>query len=239
MSPNFRCLTLVRCCNTEANGCKVTFVSTQLIGPPPGRRQRNPRGEGARLRAEILQAASTLLDETGDESAVTLRAIARTAGIAAPSIYTHFPDREAVLDQLLANGFLELTAALEAGIAPLADPVERLYAGCRAYLAFAAERPERYQLIFHQFKAKSRQREIDPEARAQGMIALGLLVQGVAECAQAGRSASTDPFADAVSVWAALHGLATLLANIPQDFPWPDTEDMLNAVVGRIARIGP
>jgi len=216
MSPNFRCLTLVRCCNTEANGCKVTFVSTQLIGPPPGRRQRNPRGEGARLRAEILQAASTLLDETGDESAVTLRAIARTAGIAAPSIYTHFPDREAVL-----------------------DPVERLYAGCRAYLAFAAERPERYQLIFHQFKAKSRQREIDPEARAQGMIALGLLVQGVAECAQAGRSASTDPFADAVSVWAALHGLATLLANIPQDFPWPDTEDMLNAVVGRIARIGP
>jgi AcrR family transcriptional regulator len=214
-------------------------VSTQLVEAADGRRRRNPRGEGTRLRAEILEAAADILGQTGDESAVTLRAIARAVGIAAPSIYAHFPDREAVLDQLLADGFIALTATLQAAIDPLDDPVERLYAGCRAYLAFAAERPERYRLIFHQSNAKSRQRETDPEAQAQGAIALDLLVQGIAQCAKAGRSTSTDPFADAVAVWAALHGYATLLAGVPADFPWPDHEQMLTTLVGRLAQVSP
>jgi AcrR family transcriptional regulator len=216
----------------------VTTVSTQLIGPA-GRRQRNPRGEGTRLRSEILQAAAGILEDTGDESAVTLRAVARAVGIAAPSIYTHFPEREAILDQLVADGFAELTAASRAARADLHDPVERLYAGCRAYLGYAAARPQRYRLIFHQTTVKAGERETDPAARAQGPAALDELVQGIAQCAQAGRSASTDPFADAVAIWVALHGLATLLPATPPDFPWPEPEQMLSTLVGRIAQIRP
>jgi AcrR family transcriptional regulator len=220
------------------NRCKVTIVSTD-VSEPARRRRRNPRGEGTRLRAEILEAAAAILEETGDEAAVTLRAIARAVGIAAPSIYAHFPDREAVLDRLVADGFAEFTATLQAAVGPLADPVERLYAGCRAYLAYAAERPERYRVLFHHPSVKSREREIDSAARAQGAAALDVLVQGIVQCARAGRSASADPFADAVAVWVALHGLATLLAETPDDFPWPDQEQMLTALVGRIARITP
>lgn len=203
------------------------------------RRRRNPRGEGTRLRAEILEAAAAILDETGDEAAVTLRAIARAVGIAAPSIYAHFPDREAVLDQLVADGFAEFTATLQAAVVPLADPVDRLYAGCRAYLAYAAERPERYGVLFHHPGIKARERATDPAARAQGAGALDVLVQGVVQCARAARSATTDPFADAVALWVAVHGLATLLAETPDDFPWPDHEQMLTALIGRIARITP
>jgi len=206
---------------------------------PADRRRRNPRGEGNRLRAEILGAAAAILEETGDESSVTLRAIAREVGIAAPSIYAHFADREAVVDQLVADGFAEFTATLQAAVSPLADPVDRLYAGCRAYLDYAAERPERYRILFHHPGVKLRQRQIDPLARAQGAAALDVLVQAISECAQADRSATNDPFADAVAVWVALHGLATLLAETPDDFPWPDRDQMLATLVGRIAQITP
>ena len=49
-------------------------------------RTRNRRGEGNRLRDEIVTAAVELLDETGDEGTVTLRSVARRVGIAAPKI---------------------------------------------------------------------------------------------------------------------------------------------------------
>lgn len=53
----------------------------------------NPRGQGPRLRQDILDAATALLGRE-PAVAVTLRAIARQAGVAAPSIYAHFPHRE-------------------------------------------------------------------------------------------------------------------------------------------------
>ena len=96
-------------------------------------RTRNRRGEGARLRQEIVAAAADLLD-SGGESAVTLKDIARMVGISSPSIYAHFPDREAIVAAVVAGTFGELKAELisardEAG----SDPVARLQALCAAY----------------------------------------------------------------------------------------------------------
>ena len=59
---------------------------------PPAARRRNRRGEGDRLREEIITAASQMIGEAGDDSALTLRGVARRVGIAAPSIYRHFTD---------------------------------------------------------------------------------------------------------------------------------------------------
>ncbi|MFE4174115.1 TetR/AcrR family transcriptional regulator [Streptomyces sp. NPDC056909] len=97
---------------------------------PTGRavRSRNRRGEGARLRADILAAATDLLDR-GDERAVTLRAVARQAGIAAPSIYPHFPDRPAIMLAVVREAFGELSGRLRAAVdAAGDDPRQRLYA---------------------------------------------------------------------------------------------------------------
>ncbi len=52
---------------------------------------------------------------------------------------------------------------------------------------------------------------------------------------RAGRSASTDHYADAVAVWVALHGLATLLADSSPSFPWPDEDQLVSAIIGRLA----
>ena len=79
------------------------------------KRHRNPRGQGARLTEDIVAGALALIERTGSAEAVTLRAVAREAGIAAPSIYAHFPDRDAVLMAVVARIFDELTQAIEQG----------------------------------------------------------------------------------------------------------------------------
>ena len=211
-------------------------MSTQVSTRP---RRRNARGEGARLRQDILDAATELLESTGSEDAVTLRAVARQVGIAAPSIYAHFPDREAILDQVAADGFAEFTTVLQQAVAGVADPVERLYGLGRAYLRFAAEHPRRYRTLFDHPEIRSRDREVDSASLAQGAAAFNVLVQAITDCAAAGRSASTDPFADAVAVWAAIHGLATLRASTPDSFPWPDQDQLLTAITERLARLQP
>ncbi|MFD9698218.1 TetR family transcriptional regulator [Lentzea sp. NPDC059081] len=54
------------------------------------RRRPNRKGEGGLLRAEIERAAMELLDELGSPEALTLRGVARAAGITGPAIYPHF-----------------------------------------------------------------------------------------------------------------------------------------------------
>src|SRR5262245_48408946 len=111
-------------------------------------RTRNRRGEGVRLRDEIVDAASDLLEENGNEAAITLRAVARRVGITAPSIYPHFADRVDILREVIRRAIEELVAGLHSATRGEEDPVARLHAGCRAYASFAAEQPHRYRVLF-------------------------------------------------------------------------------------------
>jgi AcrR family transcriptional regulator len=185
-------------------------------------RTRNPRGEGDRLRDDILAAATGILDGTGSEQAVTLRAVARRVGISAPSIYTHFADRDAILLALTRDAFAALTAHLREVDA--ADPVDRLLAVCDAYLDFAATRPERYRLMFggvwNAAPAVERATISGDDVAALGQDALRLFVEALDACVRAGRSASTDAAADAVALWLGLHGLAHQ-RSVAGAFPWP------------------
>ncbi len=61
------------------------------------------------MRAEIVTGAAAVLEETGSEDAVTLRAVARRVGIAAPSIYGHFDDRDQILLAVIADAFADST----------------------------------------------------------------------------------------------------------------------------------
>lgn len=123
-------------------GCKV------IVMAPPAARRRNPRGQGGQLRDEILTAARELLIETGTDSAVTLRAIARKVGIAPPSIYAHFDTPDQIVEAVVTETRSLLVRQLETARAEADGARERLLADCRAYLAFGAERPELYALLF-------------------------------------------------------------------------------------------
>ena len=75
-------------------------------------RQRNPRGQGDRLRTEIVQAASIMLAASGDAGQITLRGVARQVGIAATSVYLHFPDVAHLVAEAMAGFFGELERAV-------------------------------------------------------------------------------------------------------------------------------
>lgn len=217
-------------------------MSTTAPGPDAGAaRTRNRRGEGARLRADILAAATELLDKAGDENAVTLRAVARRVGIAAPSIYPHFADRQSILLAVVQEALEDLRrqlASADAGAGP--DPVDRLRATCTAYLDFAATHPRRYRVMFggvwNAAEALDDGAITEAEGTDLGQGALEVFVGALQDCVAAGRSGSTDPLADAIAVWVALHGLAHQRAVSPL-FPWP--EGMADRLVDPLARLLP
>lgn len=196
-------------------------------------RTRNKRGEGGQLRDEIVAAATRLLDG-GTEQSVTLRAVAREAGISAPSIYSHFADRDTILLAVAQNAFAELEQELS--VPDAQEPAERLRAICTAYLDFAQRWPGRYRIMFGGAWDASQSLERAPALAADlavlGMNAFGVLQQGVADCIAAGRSTSTDAEADTTALWVALHGLAQLRVTLPL-YNW--RPDLPATLVDRLA----
>jgi AcrR family transcriptional regulator len=216
-----------------------TTGSADLETPSASPRERNRRGEGSRLRTEIVAAAAALLDETGNEEAVTLRAVARRIGISAPSIYAHFADRQAILLAVVQGAFAELGEQLEtAAGAPAADPVTGLRDVCDAYLAFAAGRPQRYRVMFgglwNATAALESASVTSDEVAALGQEVLAALVTRLEACVRAGRSTSDDPGADAVALWLGLHGLAHQRV-VSAAFPWPS--DIQERLVAPLAHL--
>lgn len=165
---------------------------------------------------------------------MTLRAVAREVGIAAPSIYRHFDDPSSVLAALADRCFVELGATIVAARDAETDSVDRLLAGCRAYLDYAVDRPERYALLFR------RQRLLADGAgyvaADSGAAAFALLVEGVDDCVRAGRSDASDPKLAATVIWAGLDGYANLHAHVAK-FPWPKHDEVLRRLVLDPARI--
>jgi AcrR family transcriptional regulator len=203
-------------------------------------RSRNRRGEGALLRTDIQAAAADLLAETGNEQAVTLRAVARRIGISAPSIYRHFADRHAILLAIAADAFTELANQLgERTAAAEPDPVAMLRAGCRAYLDFAVTQPQLYKIMFGGLWSTSEGIQAESftmaEVTALGQDALRVLIGSLAACVEAGASTSTDPAADAVALWLGLHGLAHQRTVAPA-FPWPP--DIVERIITALAHLG-
>jgi AcrR family transcriptional regulator len=196
-----------------------------VTGPAqPATRQRNPRGQGERLRDEIVRAAALLLDETGSSDSVTLRAVARRAGISAPSIYRHFPDAQAILLAVAQEAFGQLGRRLvEAADAEHDDPTARLVLVAHAYLSYAEEHPSQYRVMFGGLWTADLTRGdaiTQADVTALGQDTLEVLTRCLVDCVSAGTSRSADPHTDVIALWLGLHGLAHQRAVIPH-FPWP------------------
>ncbi|MCS7475538.1 TetR/AcrR family transcriptional regulator [Umezawaea endophytica] len=189
---------------------------------PPRPRARHRRGEGDLLRAEILAAATELLDASGDARAVTLRAVARGVGITASSIYPHFPDQSSVVLAVVRQAFAGLVDWLRSAVDQADDdPRQRLHALCQAYLDFSHDHPRRYRTMFGGIWTSAADSGTTPDVLADlGAEAVDLVVDCLTACVAAGCCTSEDPEADAVALWVGLHGLAHQRA-ASSAFPWP------------------
>lgn len=195
-------------------------------------RTRAPRGEGDRLHDELLDAAESLLNEAGDERAVTIRAIVDRVGVTPPSLYRHFDSKQELIRQAVARRFGALARAIGEGAGPPAergDPAGALRGGCLGYLRWAAEEPGGYALLF------SDRRETRISDGPSGTEAFDALAGGIAACQHAGVAHDGDPQRMAMMVWAGLHGLASLTTARPHiDWPPPEelVDDLLTGLVG-------
>ena len=200
---------------------------------PATRRARARRGEGDLLRAEILAAAERLLIKTGDEGAVSIRAIADAAGVTPPSIYMHFADKTELLAAVCQARFHDLDRVMEEAAGKADNPVDALWARGRAYVRFGLENPEHYRILFMTRPGADRQQQAVEDL--PGMTAFSRLVENVARGMDTGLLIPGDPFLVATGLWSAVHGVTSLLIARP-DFPWPDVDRLLGHVLEAAVR---
>jgi AcrR family transcriptional regulator len=153
------------------------------------------------LRDRLIAAALQLLAE-GDASSVSLRAVARRAGVSAMAPYRHYADKESLLAAVAAQGFAQLRAALEDADGQAADTREALLAQGAAYVRFALSQPALFRLMFG-----PERRTTHPALKASGETAYGVLARRAA----VGRPDPQDAARHALACWALVHGLAGLL----------------------------
>ncbi|MFH8568336.1 TetR/AcrR family transcriptional regulator [Streptomyces sp. NPDC017993] len=177
-------------------------------------RPRNPRGQGERLREELLRATERLLEEVGSEDALSLRAVAREAGVAAPSIYRHFADKTELVWATMEVSYERLARAMgdAAAKADGDDPVARLRAQLRAYCRYAIGHPASYRLLY-----ETRQTPVGPE-RLAGHPA-GLLVRSwhdaLTACEEAGWRVRCSRSEAPYVLWSSVHGRVMLWQVMP------------------------
>jgi AcrR family transcriptional regulator len=196
------------------------------------RRTPNRRGEGARLREDLIGAASALLAELDSEEALSLRAVARRVNIAPQSVYLHFPDRTTLVSAVRQARLADLTATLAAAVeqsqrSVLPEPEKaqaKMRALCAAYCQYAQDHPGHYRVLFGTAGTPGRE---PPQLAA--MPALRLLDDAVRAC-QPDHTNGHTPLHATICLWAALHGLVTLRRARPS-FPWPNFDELIECLI--------
>ncbi|MFI6326286.1 TetR/AcrR family transcriptional regulator [Nonomuraea sp. NPDC050556] len=189
------------------------------------RRVRANPGQGVRLREEILCAAEALLEETGSEDALTLRAVASRAGVSTPSVYLHFADKEALVEAVCLRVWDELARLMRETTGD--DPFRAMGNCGRAYARFALGHPTQYRVLM------LRPSQGTPPAAA---ACFGYMVDAVTRCVEAGMLRG-DPVPLALSLWSAVHGCVSLLITHP-GLPWPEDLDGFIDDTIRMAGLG-
>jgi len=147
------------------------------------------------LRNALLEAARSILEEQ-DLSELSLRAVARRAGVSHAAPYRHFPNHEALLVELAMEGFSELRQEIASAAASLDAESDRIAKIGAAYMRFVARRPALASLMFG---PQLPNRDSFPK--------LGEMADAI------GNEIGTALHDSALglAVWAAVHGLAMLI----------------------------
>lgn len=157
----------------------------------------NPPYHHGDLRQSLIEVAGNIVASKGP-AAVSLREVARIAGVSHNAPYRHFASREDLLAAVAAAGFRDLERQLKSAAAR-ADAANKLHGLGRAYLRFALSNRGLYSLMFGGELDKSPYEDLQAASKS----AAAQLEAGIA-----GRG---GPPAGATAAWAFVHGLAHLI----------------------------
>jgi AcrR family transcriptional regulator len=158
------------------------------------------------LRRALLEAAVATLDERGADG-LSLREVARRAGVSHAAPAHHFNDKAGLLTAVATEGFGMLVTYLAAARPGGAgQPADQLAALGRAYAQFAEQNPGRFEVMFRPGLVRAD----DPALQQAGDAAFGVLRQHIAACQRRGWREREPADALAGAAWALAHGIAVL-----------------------------
>jgi AcrR family transcriptional regulator len=177
-----------------------------MISPSNSVNMDSRRYHHGNLRTTLIAEGLRLLAER-DVDALSLREVARAAGVSATAVYRHFPDKDALMRALAREGLDRLATAQRAAAESAGGGSAAFAATGRAYVRFALANPALFRLIFASPHLKPQDAEAPDEGEPEAMT---MLRRNAA--AATGRSPD-DPEARvrAVHAWSLVHGLAMLM----------------------------
>jgi AcrR family transcriptional regulator len=158
------------------------------------------------LRNVLIDTGSKLLEKEGAEK-LSLRDLAREAGVSHTAPYRHFEDKQELLQALARKGFEELAQGMMTAGKSHKDPIKQLHAAGTAYIKLAIEHPERTRLMFGGM--------LDPDCFPQDFVEIATnAFAGLVVILEGGQKAGVfvpgDPELLALSAWSLVHGFSML-----------------------------
>lgn len=158
------------------------------------------------LRPALIAAAEAVIAERGLDR-FSLREAARRAGVSPAAPAHHFGDARGLLTAIAAQAFADLAAALEEADASAGGEREaRIRAQGKAYVAFALDRPARFDLMWR----KALLNNDDPDLVQQGDRAFDVLDRITRESGAPSAGPADPGLAPSIAAWALVHGFARL-----------------------------
>jgi AcrR family transcriptional regulator len=163
------------------------------------------------LREELITASVALIGAEGI-GAVSLRRVAREAGVSPGAPYHHFVDRPALLAAIAQRGHELLEHELRQARQAAPTAVRALGALVETYVGFARDHPAYLQLMLRPELSQSPKH---PEVPNAGEAAIAILTETVLDCQREGTAPAGDPEALVAMVWALAIGIVTLWLDGP------------------------
>jgi AcrR family transcriptional regulator len=174
----------------------------------PRRAQRSSYHHGD-LRNALIEAALAQIAIDGAR-ALSLREVARAAGVSHTASYRHFPSKESLLAAIAEQGFVMLSDAIGAAVqAHAGDPLAALQASGVAYVEFGVQYPHHLQIMFGGLIGDHADH---PGLKQAAEGAYERLREAVSKAQRSGHVRTGDERIIALASWAQVHGLALLIA---------------------------
>ena len=160
------------------------------------------------LKNALIQAGVKILAKEG-VGGLSLRKVAKKAGVSHSAPYAHFPDKQSLIAAISTEGFKQLYTELDAAVSPYAnDPRRQLAEGVWAYVQFAMNNTDTFNIMFSDVLEK----EKDYPAYVESSRKTFERVVGIVKaCQDAGVLRPAPAEIMAVSVWGQLHGIISLV----------------------------
>jgi len=160
------------------------------------------------LKNALIKAGVEILEREG-VGGLSLRKVAKQAGVSHAAPYSHFADKQALIAAISTEGFKQLYSQIEAVTDMyLADPETLLIETAWAYVQFALNAPDRFKLMFSSVLEKEKEYAEFVEMSQKNFVQLVKIVE---VCQQTGALKSGASDVVAVSVWSTVHGFTSLL----------------------------